>query len=103
MRATVGQRLRAYVAELTSALPLAFTTAAATLMLAVVLSVVLGGENVRHREANRCQAALIVAMLRDAYAVNPAYEAIRDRYPEVNLEGIDCTPYVIEPLEPNAP
>ena len=96
-------RVREMMAEIPGMLMLAFTTAAVTLMLAVVLSIVLGGENVRHREANRCQAALIVSMLRDAYAVNPAYEEIRDRHPDVNLEGIDCRPYLVEPLDPDSP
>ena len=103
MNRAIRARLRAYVAELPNALVLAFTTAAVTLILAIILNMVLGGENVRHREASRCQAALIVSMLRDAYAVNPAYEVIRDDYPEINLEGLDCTPYLVEPLDPDTP
>lgn len=100
---TFRERFRAYAAELPYALVLAFTTAAVTLILAVILSAVLGGENVRHREAARCQAALIVSMLRDAYALNEVYEPIRNSYPEINLEGIDCTTYLREPLEPDSP
>lgn len=96
-------RLRVYLAELPNALLLAVTTAAVTLILAVLLSVVLGGENVRHREANRCQAALIVSMLRDAYRLNPVYEPISERYPNVNTQGIDCTPYLVQPLDPDTP
>ena len=100
---TIRTKVRDYVDELPNLLLIAFTTAAVTLILAVLLSVVLGGENVRHREATRCQNALIVNMLRDAYAVNEAYESIRDNYPEINLDGIDCTPYLVEPLDPDLP
>ena len=96
-------RMHAYAAELPNALFLAFTTAAVTLLLAVILSAVLGAENQRHREASRCQAALIVNMLRDAYGLNPVYEPIRTRYPRVNTDGIDCTQYLLDPIEPDAP
>jgi hypothetical protein len=96
-------RLALLLRELPSALGLALLTAAVTLILAILLSTIMGAENVRHREANRCQSALIVSMLRDAYSLNPVYEPIRDRYPEVNLEGIDCTPYLVEPLDDGGP
>lgn len=98
MKEWVLQRLRVYASELPNALFLAFTTAAVTLILAVILSSIIGGDNQRHREATRCQAALISDMLRDAYALNPVYEPIRDRYPAINTEGIDCHPYLIEPV-----
>lgn len=78
-------------------------TAGVLILMVFLLSRDSQAENTRHREANRCQAALIVAMLRDAYAVNPAYESIANRYPDVNTEGIDCTPYLTVPIDPDLP
>lgn len=96
-------RLRAFITQASGTLVIAFTTAVMTLVLLVVLSVVLGGENVRHRESSRCQSALIVSMLRDAFRNNPVNQDLLDRYPEINLDGIDCTPYLTEPLDHNTP
>ena len=99
---TIRERLAAYVSELPNALFLAFTTAAVTLVLAVILSAVLGGENTAHRIATRCYAAQITNMLHDAFRVNAAYDEIRAKYPRVNLEGIDCT-FIEAPFEPGQP
>ena len=84
-------RIRSYLAELPNALFLAFTTAAVTLGLAVVLSVVLGAENVAHREAARCQGAYIVSILREMSEFHGmAPESIDD----INTEGLDCSKYI---------
>lgn len=94
-------RLRDWAVDFWGSFRIALLTAATTLVLAILLSAVLGAENIRHREATRCHAALIVSMLRDAYAVNPAYEQIRDVYPAINLEGLDCNAYWTQPFDPN--
>lgn len=96
-------RFREVLSKMPDTLLLAFTTAVVTLILLIILSLVLGGENVRHREAQRCQAALIVNMLRDAYALNPVYEPLRDKFPQVNTDGLDCRPYLVEPFSEDGP
>ena len=90
-------RARLLLKELPGALTLAALTAMVTLGLALLLSLVTGAENVAHREATRCHAALIVDMLQDAYEVNPEYEQIADDYPRVNTAEIDCAQYIEQP------
>lgn len=96
MSERLRSRLRAYAAELPNALMLAFTTAAVTLMLAVVLSLVLGGENHRHREATRCQAAYIVDIMQE---IAETAEIPLTNNRDINTAGIDCAPYLVEPLD----
>ena len=89
-------RLRAYLAELPNALFLGFITAAVTLILAIVLSVLLGGENVAHREASRCQAAYIVEVLEQFAEYHGIDPADIDR---INIEGLDCSEYIYDEFD----
>ena len=93
----IGARLRLYVKELPNALMLAVLTAVVTLLLAVLLSAVLGGAQDQHRLQTRCYGAIQIEMLRDAFAANPIYADILEKYPPVNIEGIDCS-FITDPF-----
>ena len=86
-------RLRSVVNEL----PLAVATAVITLVLALILSAALGSSSRNERAATRCYAAAAVNMLHDAFAANPIYEEIRENYPRINTDGLNCRAYLSSP------
>jgi hypothetical protein len=92
--------LRRVVAELPGTILLAVTTAVVTLMLILVVSVFLGGENSEHRVSSRCVAWLQRELVVDlADHIDPHFDA--SKYPALNIDGIDCG-VIFTPLDPLA-
>ncbi len=92
-------RLRAYMEELPNALVLALTTAVTTLILAVLLNVVVGGDNRDHRIATRCFAHQTTTLIRE---IVQSSDTLRDRidlsdYRPVSIEGLDCESVLEQP------
>lgn len=88
-------RFRSYLEELPNALVLGFVTAVTTILLAIVLSLVLGGANEDHRLAQRCFAHHTHEMVAAIIAAAPEHFADIDvsEYPEIDITGIDCSKY----------
>lgn len=92
---TMAMRRRA--AELYRQLPGAFMmallTAAVTIILAIVISTVVGGDNNQHRLATRCFAHQTTTLIRE---IVEASDTLRDRvdldaYPPIDITGVDCS------------
>ena len=86
------RRLAGFLAELPGALMLAILTAATTLIMAVLLSAVLGTENAEHRTASRCFAHNTTALLREIVSESETLSRTIDLslYPPISIDGIDC-------------
>ena len=85
-------RFRVILNELPGAFLLSVLTAVVTLLLAILLSAVLGGENEAHRLATRCYNAEIIDLLREVISESSLADKVDlTQYPAVNTEGIDCS------------
>lgn len=72
---------------------LSVLTAFTTLALAVLLSAVLGTENVQHRIASRCFAHNTTELIREIVATSENLSSQIDLsdYPPISIDGIDCS------------
>jgi hypothetical protein len=91
-------------ATLTSELPgaavVAVMTAGVLLMLAFLLSAVLGSDNADHRIGSRCSQYETIALLREIVLADDALRERIDltRYLLPSIEGINCQS-IYEPLD----
>lgn len=86
------RRIRAYLDELPGALLLSLLTATTTIVLALVISIVVGGQNAEHRLASRCFANQTMELIREIVRANENLDAKinLDLYPPISIEGINC-------------
>jgi hypothetical protein len=110
MTYNMRRRLRAYIEELPGALFLAILTAAVTILLALILSAVIGGQQrgllesaaangaevVDHAKVARCESAYIVEMLRAIGQQSPTLDL--SRFEPVNTTGLDCEAILRSPF-----
>ena len=87
-------KVRTYIERFPEAFFLAILTAIVTMVLAIILSVFVGQDARNERAATRCYAAAAVNMLHAAFEANPEYAQLRDEFPEINTEGLDCRSYL---------
>lgn len=100
--------------ELPGAILLAFITGVVTILLAVVLSLVTGGEQRRlfeqsvfngeevvdHAIVSRCEASYVAEMLRTIgrETTNKDLQESLLKFPPINTEGIDCEQIITTPF-----
>ena len=110
MTYNMRRRLRAYIEELPGALFLAILTAAVTILLALILSAVIGGQQrhllesaaangaevVDHAKVARCESAYIVEMLRAIGQQSPTLDL--SRFAPVDTTGLDCEAILHSPF-----
>lgn len=96
------RRLAGFLAELPGALMLAILTAATTLIMAVLLSAVLGTENAEHRIASRCFAHNTTELIREIVQASETLSETIDlsKYPPIDITGIDCESVYAEAVDP---
>lgn len=111
---TITQRRR--IVEIFRGLPsilvLSFVTAVTTIVLAMILSLVIGGENRRlqqqavtnaqeivdHAAVSRCEMAYVVEILKE---IGQQAEGLDlSAYPVINTEGLDCESILKDPFVP---
>ena len=112
MTGEMRARARAYVAELPGALLLSILTATTTIVLALIISLVLGGESralqeqavangqetVDHAAVSRCELAHVVDILKE---IGEQAEGLDlSKYEELNTDGLDCDAILLEPFTP---
>lgn len=100
-----SERITLYLKEFPSALVLAVMTAIVTLLLAMVLSAIMGGasrkanaEIIDHSILARCQFAEVIEILKEIGEQSDSIDL--SQYPQVNTSGIDCTGTLNEPFVP---
>lgn len=108
---TIRDKLRTYREELPNALLLATLTAVVTLILAMLISVVLGGEQrellrravsngeevVQHSAITRCELAYLVELVKVIGEQSPQLDL--EDYPTVNTDGLDCEAVISQPFD----
>lgn len=105
-------KMRAYWSELPGALMLAILTAITTIVLLLILSLFVGGQQrdllraaaenggevVDHAKVARCESAYIVEILRKIGDQSPSLDL--SAYPPVNTTGLNCDRILSSPFIP---
>lgn len=86
------RKVRGLFEALPGALFTSVLTGVVTLMLLILVSLVVGGDNAEHRLASRCFANQTTELIREIVEANEnlSKRIDLDKYQPISIDGVDC-------------